>query len=464
MLGSTGAKVSLQILILILVPSIVFALGVHVSFNKNTESDLAGYLVYCGTSSGNYERIVGADLSASVDMRGLDAGRTYYFAVTARDKSGNQSKYSQEVVITIPAQVNTNTGTGTNNNGDTGSGSDIPAAGGNGTGTDTGSGGIIGSAIDRVEQLLRELLGLGPDDPLYTLSSSSGGQTQSASLVPSSALTINKKSSSEKQSLQSEPLEKRYPVRDAILRAFTPFDLKTIYPEGIFIFYPLEKSCPDIDGDMITIDTPGRYLYMVFDELGDVSHVLRISVAEEIFQMQTYNPKSSLLLEDDVFGIAIQVPASATMDAKPIAIGWGGTDLFSGSSQLVRGERAVFFDILPYGLELDEQAKVSVPYNGGAEPCVQLYDDKTGTWVTMEDTSASGGYVTFSTQVFGRFKITDQPSEQAQAKGNNKNGDHDGACFIDASRGGWGYDWCILNLVTMVALLSCASSRMSSAR
>jgi hypothetical protein len=312
-----------------------------------------------------------------------------------------------------------------------------------------------------MEQLLREVLGLGPDDPLYPLSKVNGGQTPSASLVPSSALTINKKGSSGKQSLQSESLEKRYPVRDAVLRAFTPFDLKTLYPEGIFFFYPLEETCPDIDGDVITIDTPGRYLYMVFDELGDVAHVLRISVADEIFQMQTYNPDYSLFLEDDVFGVAVQIPTSATMETKPIAIGWGGTDLFSGSSQLARGENAVFFDILPYGLELDEQAIVSVPYNGGAEPCVQLYDDKTGTWVTMEDTSASGGYVTFSTQTFGRFKITEK-QQPAEGKENNKNDDHGGACFIDALRSGQGNDGGFVLLVMMIALFSGAPFRKRS--
>lgn len=72
-----------------------------VSWNANTEPDLAGYRVYYGTQSGQYQQskgtgtvIVGA---TSHMITGLTAGTRYYFAVTAFDTSGNESGYSQEV-------------------------------------------------------------------------------------------------------------------------------------------------------------------------------------------------------------------------------------------------------------------------------------------------------------------------------------------------------------------------------
>ena len=461
MLRFTGVKLELLILSIILIPSLVFGLGVRVTWNKNLESDLAGYLVYCGTSPGSYDRIVGADLTASVDIMGVEAGRTYYFAVTARDTSGNQSGYSQQVSIAIPAETIQVPAT-------------IPAPAqtqapipaiptpasaqtqvqppaipppsqaqinDNKSGTtSTDNTGLIGTVFNRVEQLLREMLGLGPDDPLFSINNSNGSQAQPGDVAAASTMDMSKNGFSEKQ---LDDLEKRYRVQDVIFQVFIPFDLITIYPDGIYYFYPMHEGCPDIDGDIITADTPGRYLYMVFDDLGAVAHVLRISVADEIYQMQTYDPGQDLFLEDDITGVAIRIPVSATIESKPIAIGWGGCDLFSGSTQLAHGEKAVFFDILPYGLALDEQAVVTVPYMG-TRPCVQLYDEKAGAWITIEDAAASGGYVTFSTQTLGRFKVTetDQLQQEEESKINPYN-DRDDTCFVESARspsdeGPWG--------------------------
>lgn len=416
-MGSTGVKIGLPILILTLIPSLVLALGVHVTWNQNTENDIAGYLVYCGTSPGSYDRIVGADLSAGVDIRGLDPGRTYYFAVTARDRSGNQSGYSKEVVISIPVQYGAITGTGT-------------GSAGNGT-----PGSLIGTVVDSAEGLLRKLLGLGPDDPLYQISHPDGpdsSRTQTAGVVPAGSMVPVDGRASADRSIKSEAPEKKYPVRDAVLKSYTPFDLATLYPEGMFLFYPLDAGCPDIDGDMITIEVPGRFLYMVFNELGDISHVLRLSVADELYQLQTYYPDSSLFIEDEIFGVAIRIPADAAVEPKPVAIGWGGDGLFQASGSVLAGALAVVFDILPYGLQLDEPALVTVPY-GGAEPCVQRYDETSGTWVAVMDVAFSGGQVVFSTQILGRFRVEERSLSQADgvsaAYGENRD-----TCFVDVCR------------------------------
>jgi hypothetical protein len=68
-----------------------------VSWNANTESDLAGYRVYYGTSSRNYPNSISLGKVTSATVSSLTVGTTYYFAVKSVDTSGNLSGYSAEV-------------------------------------------------------------------------------------------------------------------------------------------------------------------------------------------------------------------------------------------------------------------------------------------------------------------------------------------------------------------------------
>lgn len=77
----------------------------HLTWDANTEADLAGYKVYFGTASGKYGAPIDAGKTATpsapsfnVDL--LQDG-TYYFAVTAYDTAGNESGYSVEVVKVV---------------------------------------------------------------------------------------------------------------------------------------------------------------------------------------------------------------------------------------------------------------------------------------------------------------------------------------------------------------------------
>ena len=448
MLGSPGVKLGLLILILIYIPSLVFAVTARVTWNKNPESDIAGYWVYYGTSPSNYDHLVGVGTTPSIDITGLQAGSTYYFAVTALDTSGNQSGFSQQVSVTIPPAATststsgTGTGSSTGNNTSTGSASSVGAGttsgSSTGSGANTGSTGsgsesLLGSVVDQIGDFIKDILGLGPNDPLYALSNSNSSSQVPVQQVSQGTIAANMKGFSLDKSQAGNDALSKYPVRDVILQALAPFDLTTVYPDGIFFFYPLDTNCPDINGDMITVDTPGCYLYMVFDDMGDVVHVLRLSVAELIYRLQTYNPASTLLLEDEVSGVAVDMPVSATLDAAPIAIGWGGDGLFSGSAQLAQGEQALFFDILPYGLALDEPATVSVPYKG-SQPHVLRYDEGSDTWVSVEDAKASGGYATFSTQVLGRFEVTDEAQDDSGKSGNDLSKIREDACFVESAR------------------------------
>ncbi|MFO0771746.1 MAG: fibronectin type III domain-containing protein [Nitrospiraceae bacterium] len=69
-----------------------------VSWTANTESDLAGYRVYVGTSSGNYTFRGPFEVTSgtSLTIPNLPLGTTYFFAVSAYDRSGNESVKSVE--------------------------------------------------------------------------------------------------------------------------------------------------------------------------------------------------------------------------------------------------------------------------------------------------------------------------------------------------------------------------------
>jgi hypothetical protein len=61
--------------------------------------------VYWGTASRTYQQAFGAGIpaaSTTYTVGNLPAGRTYYFAVTAYDGSGNESAFSAEASKTIP--------------------------------------------------------------------------------------------------------------------------------------------------------------------------------------------------------------------------------------------------------------------------------------------------------------------------------------------------------------------------
>ncbi|HHN65661.1 MAG TPA: fibronectin type III domain-containing protein, partial [Nitrospirae bacterium] len=88
--------IPLTILLIGLSITVSFAYTVTLSWDANTESDLAGYKVYYGTSSRNYTETIDVGNTTTYQITGLSEG-TYYFAVTAYDTSGNESDYSEEV-------------------------------------------------------------------------------------------------------------------------------------------------------------------------------------------------------------------------------------------------------------------------------------------------------------------------------------------------------------------------------
>ena len=78
------------------------ASGANLTWSANTETDLAGYRVYYGTASGSYSASIDAKKVTAYSVTGLDAGKTYYFALKAYDAAGNLSAYSNQASCAIP--------------------------------------------------------------------------------------------------------------------------------------------------------------------------------------------------------------------------------------------------------------------------------------------------------------------------------------------------------------------------
>jgi len=94
----------LRIVFVLLVIFISPLLGVEnridyvlVSWNENSEADLAGYVVYWGKESRRYSNSVDVGLNDELLLKNvLNENVLYYFSVTAYDTAGNMSGYGDE--------------------------------------------------------------------------------------------------------------------------------------------------------------------------------------------------------------------------------------------------------------------------------------------------------------------------------------------------------------------------------
>ncbi len=89
------------LLLLLGVPMAAQADSVSLTWNPNTEPDLAGYKLYTGTSPGSYSQIFDVGHGTSYTVSSLVPGNTYYFALTAYDIYANESGFSTEMSTTI---------------------------------------------------------------------------------------------------------------------------------------------------------------------------------------------------------------------------------------------------------------------------------------------------------------------------------------------------------------------------
>jgi fibronectin type 3 domain-containing protein len=77
--------------------------GVALSWTPSPGAAVTGYNIYYGPYSGYYISVISVSGTNEATIYGLEAGTTYYFAVTAYDNSGQESIPSGEASYTLPA-------------------------------------------------------------------------------------------------------------------------------------------------------------------------------------------------------------------------------------------------------------------------------------------------------------------------------------------------------------------------
>ncbi len=102
-LSTTGKSIirMLPLFFILTFFSTSFAAALLVSWDANSEADLAGYKLYYGTEQANYSELVDVGSVNSYIVQNLTEGQTYYFVLTAYDRSGNESAPSDEATATV---------------------------------------------------------------------------------------------------------------------------------------------------------------------------------------------------------------------------------------------------------------------------------------------------------------------------------------------------------------------------
>jgi hypothetical protein len=86
-----------SLLLLALFPAHLAASSLTLAWDPNAEPDLAGYKVYYGTQSGDYDSVIDVGDVIQYAIGSLEPETRYYLALTAYDTSWNESDFSWEV-------------------------------------------------------------------------------------------------------------------------------------------------------------------------------------------------------------------------------------------------------------------------------------------------------------------------------------------------------------------------------
>jgi hypothetical protein len=95
-------SLALSVIVSLIGVASVYCDQVTLEWDPNSEPDLAGYRIYVGYSSGNYQYFADAGNHTSLVFNNGQAGTTYFFVATAYDMSGNESEISNEIKYTFP--------------------------------------------------------------------------------------------------------------------------------------------------------------------------------------------------------------------------------------------------------------------------------------------------------------------------------------------------------------------------
>jgi hypothetical protein len=91
------------LVVLMMIATRSFAGGLLVTWDPNSESDLAGYRIYYGVEQSVYTQMIDVGNVTSYTIGNLQEGVTYFLVVTAYDLNGNESLPSAEISATVTA-------------------------------------------------------------------------------------------------------------------------------------------------------------------------------------------------------------------------------------------------------------------------------------------------------------------------------------------------------------------------
>jgi len=76
--------------------------SIELAWERNTEPDLAGYRVYRAVAGGAFEKIADVSQIPSYSDRNVEHGKTYRYAISAVDQTGNESGRTEAVEAGLP--------------------------------------------------------------------------------------------------------------------------------------------------------------------------------------------------------------------------------------------------------------------------------------------------------------------------------------------------------------------------
>ena len=86
------------------------AADVSLSWQPSASTNVIGYNIYYGTTSGNYTGKITVGNVTTTTISNLNSGTTYYFSATALDSNGNESEFSNETEFLVPGVLTLNAG------------------------------------------------------------------------------------------------------------------------------------------------------------------------------------------------------------------------------------------------------------------------------------------------------------------------------------------------------------------
>lgn len=78
--------------------SSAFAAQITLGWDTNNDPAVAGYILYYGSASEQYEGAIDVGMQDTYTLTDLEDGKPYHFAITAYDMDGNESEISEEIV------------------------------------------------------------------------------------------------------------------------------------------------------------------------------------------------------------------------------------------------------------------------------------------------------------------------------------------------------------------------------